>query len=78
MNVRLVAAEVLTAARTADAWVGEVLDRLVSDSGLSPQDRRLVTQIVLGVVRRPVEGDESPIVSTPETAPSSERPVEPA
>ena len=52
MNVRLVAAEVLTAARTADAWVGEVLDRHVSDSGLSPQDRRLATQIVLGVVRR--------------------------
>ena len=27
MNVRLVAADVLTAARTADAWVGEVLDK---------------------------------------------------
>ncbi len=52
MSVRLVAAEVLTAARTADAWVGEVLDRHIRDSQLSPQDRRLVTQIVLGVVRR--------------------------
>lgn len=52
MNLRLVAADVLTAARTADAWVGEVLDRHISDSGLSPADRRLATQIVLGVVRR--------------------------
>ena len=89
MSARLVAAEVLTAARTADAWVGEVLEQFLANpqqaSGgrkppgaasrenesdvrqaapgglrpplaqsfaLSPQDRRLVTQIVFGVVRR--------------------------
>jgi 16S rRNA (cytosine967-C5)-methyltransferase len=52
LNARRVAADTLTAARTADAWVGDVLDRHVTDSGLSPADRRLVTQIVLGVVRR--------------------------
>ena len=84
MNVRLVAADVLTAARTADAWVGEVLDQFLANAeasrpregtegatgrvtvgsggassgplrgrlALSGPDRRLATQIVLGVVRR--------------------------
>ena len=67
MNLRLVAADALTAARTADAWVGEVLERYITDSKLSPQDRRLATQIVLGVVRRRATLDAllRPAVSRP-------------
>ncbi len=67
MNARLVAAEVLTDARSADAWVGEVLDRRAVAAGLSPQDRRLVTQIVLGVVRRKATLDAlvKPFVTRP-------------
>lgn len=49
---RAVAADVLFAARTANAWAAELMDDRLSRSPLSPQDRRFVTQLVFGVIRR--------------------------
>ena len=51
-TARAVAVDVLTAARTANAWAGELADEHLGRAGLSPQDRRFVTQLVFGVVRR--------------------------
>jgi 16S rRNA (cytosine967-C5)-methyltransferase len=51
-TARAVAADVLTAARTANAWAGELADEHLGRAGLSPQDRRFVTQLVFGVIRR--------------------------
>ena len=51
-TARLVAVDVLTAARTANAWAGELVDDHLARSGLSAQDRRFVTQLVFGVIRR--------------------------
>ncbi|MFO0848516.1 MAG: transcription antitermination factor NusB [Gemmataceae bacterium] len=49
---RGVAVDVLFAARTANAWAGELVDDALSRSDLSPPDRRFVTQLVFGVIRR--------------------------
>lgn len=51
-TARAVAAEVLTAARTANAWAAELVDEHLNRTPLSPQDRRFVTQLVFGVIRR--------------------------
>ncbi len=69
-TARQVAADVLTAARTANAWASELVDDALRPSRdrqgaggrkplpdgrgseLSPQDRRFVTQLVFGVIRR--------------------------
>jgi 16S rRNA (cytosine967-C5)-methyltransferase len=64
---RGVAVDVLFAARTANAWVGELVDDALSRAALSPQDRRLVTQLVFGVVRRKATLDAllKPFVTRP-------------
>ncbi|MGL6094765.1 MAG: transcription antitermination protein NusB, partial [Fimbriiglobus sp.] len=49
---RAAAVDVLTAARTANAWVGELVDDTLGRSALAGPDRRFVTQLVFGVVRR--------------------------
>lgn len=51
-SARFVAWQVLQAARTANAWIGELVDEALTRQPLSPADRRLLTQLVLGVVRR--------------------------
>jgi 16S rRNA (cytosine967-C5)-methyltransferase len=51
-TARAVAADVLTAARTANAWASELVDDHLARADLSPQDRRFVTQLVFGVIRR--------------------------
>lgn len=64
---RAVAADVLTAARSANAWVGELADDHLGRSGLGPPDRRFVTQLVFGVVRRKATLDAllRPLVTRP-------------
>jgi 16S rRNA (cytosine967-C5)-methyltransferase len=49
-SARPVAADVLRRSRQREAFAGELIDQAVG--GLSPQDRRLVTQLVMGVLRR--------------------------
>ena len=50
---RSAAVDILFAARTANAWASELVDQhLANDRTLSPQDRRFVTQLVFGVIRR--------------------------
>jgi 16S rRNA (cytosine967-C5)-methyltransferase len=51
ITARFVAWEILHTARSANAWVGELIDEQLSRSAFSSQDRRLVTQLVMGVVR---------------------------
>lgn len=51
-TARAVAVDVLTAARTANAWAAELVDDHLARAQLSPQDRRFVTQLVFGVIRR--------------------------
>lgn len=51
-TARAVAASVLTTARTANAWAAELIDDHLGRFPLSPQDRRFVTQLVFGVIRR--------------------------
>ena len=51
-TARAVAVSVLTAARTANAWATDLVDDHLVRTPLSPQDRRFVTQLVLGVIRR--------------------------
>jgi 16S rRNA (cytosine967-C5)-methyltransferase len=66
-TARAVAANVLTAARTANAWVGELVEDHLARASLSPQDRRFVTQLVFGVVRRKATLDAllKPFVTRP-------------
>jgi len=51
---RSAAVDILFAARTANAWASELVDQhLMNDRGaLSHADRRFVTQLVFGVIRR--------------------------
>lgn len=51
-TARTVALEVLEEARRGDAFVSEILEGYLSRSGLSPLDRRLTTQLAVGVTRR--------------------------
>jgi 16S rRNA (cytosine967-C5)-methyltransferase len=52
MNARAVALEALLDCRPRGAFVQEILDRHLSTATLSDRDRRLVTQLVYGVLRR--------------------------
>lgn len=51
-NARSLALQVLLDCRRHDAFVQEILDRQFAAQALSPADRRLVTQLVYGVLRR--------------------------
>ncbi|HEY7329506.1 MAG TPA: 16S rRNA (cytosine(967)-C(5))-methyltransferase RsmB [Gemmataceae bacterium] len=51
-NARSLALQVLLECRKHDAFVGEILDRWFTTHALSAADRRLVTQLVYGVLRR--------------------------
>jgi 16S rRNA (cytosine967-C5)-methyltransferase len=66
-TARQVAADVLTAARTANAWAAELVDDHLARARLSPQDRRFVTQLVFGVIRRTATLDAllKPFVTRP-------------
>ena len=51
-NARSLALQILLDCRKHDAFVQEILDRQLAAHSLSPADRRLVTQLVYGVLRR--------------------------
>jgi 16S rRNA (cytosine967-C5)-methyltransferase len=51
-NARSLALQILLDCRKHDAFVQEILDRQLAEHPLSPGDRRLVTQLVYGVLRR--------------------------
>jgi 16S rRNA (cytosine967-C5)-methyltransferase len=51
-GARHVALEVLLAGRRHTAFVQELLNQHLNDSGLAPPDRRLAAQLVYGVLRR--------------------------
>jgi 16S rRNA (cytosine967-C5)-methyltransferase len=51
-NARSLALQVLLECHKHDAFVGEILDRRFAADALSAADRRLVTQLVYGVLRR--------------------------
>ncbi len=51
-NARSLALQILLDCRKHDAFVGEILDRQLAAHPLSAADRRLVTQLVYGVLRR--------------------------
>ena len=51
-TARAVAIDVLTRSFTRDGFVTELIDNGLSRAELSPQDRRFVTQLVFGVIRR--------------------------
>ena len=51
-DARSLALQVLLDCRSHEAFVQEVLDRHLSQSPLSPPDRRLATQLAYGVMRR--------------------------
>src|SRR4051812_38582413 len=52
ITARQVAADVLHRSRSHDAFAAELVDGALSAANLSPQDRRFVTQLVFGVIRR--------------------------
>jgi 16S rRNA (cytosine967-C5)-methyltransferase len=64
---RAVAVDVLNEARTANAWAAELVDDHLARAKLSPQDRRFVTQLVFGVIRRKATLDAllKPFVTRP-------------
>jgi 16S rRNA (cytosine967-C5)-methyltransferase len=51
-TARQVAADVLHRSRSRDAFAAELIDDALATANLSPQDRRFVTQLVFGVIRR--------------------------
>jgi 16S rRNA (cytosine967-C5)-methyltransferase len=51
-TARQIAADVLHRSRSHDAFAAELIDRALASANLSPQDRRFVTQLVFGVIRR--------------------------
>src|SRR6476661_8265099 len=51
-TARQVAADVLHRSRSRDAFAAELIDDALASANLSPQDRRFVTQLVFGVIRR--------------------------
>lgn len=52
MNARQVAVDVLNRSRARDGFAAELVDEAVAAAKLTPQDRRFVTQLVFGVIRR--------------------------
>src|SRR5688572_19421668 len=51
-TARQVAVDVLNRSRARDGFATELVDDAVVGAKLSPQDRRFVTQLVFGVIRR--------------------------
>jgi 16S rRNA (cytosine967-C5)-methyltransferase len=51
-TARQVAADVLHRSRSRDAFAAELIDDALTSANLSAQDRRFVTQLVFGVIRR--------------------------
>jgi 16S rRNA (cytosine967-C5)-methyltransferase len=52
ITARQIAADVLHRSRSHDAFAAELIDIALASAHLSPQDRRFVTQLVFGVIRR--------------------------
>src|SRR6266545_431551 len=52
ITARQVAADVLNRSRARDGFASELVDEALAKANLSPQDRRFVTQLVFGVIRR--------------------------
>lgn len=51
-TARQAAADVLHRSRSRDAFAAELIDDALATASLSPQDRRFLTQLVFGVIRR--------------------------
>jgi len=51
-TARQIAADVLHRSRSRDAFAAELIDDALASASLSAQDRRFVTQLVFGVIRR--------------------------
>src|SRR5256885_2398555 len=51
-TARQVAADVLHRSRSHEAFAAELIDDALAGANLSPQDRRFLTQLVFGVIRR--------------------------
>jgi 16S rRNA (cytosine967-C5)-methyltransferase len=51
-TARQIAADVLHRSRSRDAFAAELIDTAIANANLSPQDRRFLTQLVFGVIRR--------------------------
>ncbi len=52
ITARQIAADVLHRSRSHDAFAAELIDNAVSNANITPQDRRFLTQLVFGVIRR--------------------------
>src|SRR5215204_114736 len=52
ITARQVAVDVLNRSRARDGFAAELVDDALATANLSPQDRRFVTQLVFGVIRR--------------------------
>ncbi len=52
ITARQVAADVLHRSRSRDGFASELVDDALATANLTPQDRRFVTQLVFGVIRR--------------------------
>ncbi|MFO0823008.1 MAG: 16S rRNA (cytosine(967)-C(5))-methyltransferase RsmB [Gemmataceae bacterium] len=52
ITARQLAADVLHRSRAHDAFAAELIDNAVSLAHITPQDRRFLTQLVFGVIRR--------------------------
>ena len=52
ITARQVAVDVLNRSRSRDGFAAELVDEALAKANLSPQDRRFVTQLVFGVIRR--------------------------
>ena len=52
ISARQIAADVLNRSRSRDAFASELIEDGVSRAGITPLDRRFVTQLVYGVIRR--------------------------
>ncbi len=52
ITARQVAADVLNRSRLRDGFAAELIDDVLSKASLTAQDRRFVTQLVFGVIRR--------------------------
>ncbi len=52
ITARQIVTDVLHRSRTREAFVGELIEECVTGVAVSPQDRRFITQLVYGVIRR--------------------------
>ena len=52
ITARQVAVDVLHRSRSRDGFASELVDEALTAANLTPQDRRFVTQLVFGVIRR--------------------------